>query len=81
MMATARLMVARKLVSVLSWRNPGRFVFLDRTGAAMNMIRGYGWGRRGERLVNAAPHGHWRTTTLRACAAPATLHPSCSTGP
>ncbi|MDB5770381.1 MAG: transposase [Burkholderia sp.] len=28
------------------------------------MVRGYGWGPRGERLVGAAPHGHWRTTTF-----------------
>lgn len=43
-----------------------RFVFLDETGAATNMIRRYGWGPRGERLVDAAPHGHWRTTTFVA---------------
>ena len=43
-----------------------RFVFLDETGAATNMIRRYGWGARGERLVDAAPHGHWRTTTFVA---------------
>jgi transposase len=30
------------------------------------MIRHYGWGPRGERLVDAAPHGHWRTTTFVA---------------
>lgn len=30
------------------------------------MIRRYGWGPRGERLVDAAPHGHWRTTTFIA---------------
>jgi transposase len=30
------------------------------------MVRRYGWGRRGERLIDAAPHGHWRTTTFVA---------------
>ena len=42
------------------------FVFLDETSATTNMIRRYGWGARGERLVDAAPHGHWRTTTFVA---------------
>jgi transposase len=46
--------------------DPERFVFLDETGAATNMIRRYGWGPRSERLVEAAPHGHWRTTTFIA---------------
>lgn len=46
--------------------DPERFVFLDETGAATNMIRRYGWGPRRERLVDAAPHGHWRTTTFIA---------------
>jgi transposase len=30
------------------------------------MIRRHGWGPRGERLVDAAPHGHWHTTTFIA---------------
>jgi hypothetical protein len=30
------------------------------------MVRRYGWGPRSERLVDAAPHGHWRTTTFVA---------------
>jgi transposase len=48
------------------YMDPERFVFLDETGAATNMIRRYGWGPRGERLVDAAPHGHWRTSTFVA---------------
>jgi transposase len=44
----------------------GCFVFLDETSAATNMVRRYGWGMRGERLVDAAPAGHWRTTTFVA---------------
>jgi transposase len=42
------------------------FVFLDETSATTNMVRRYGWGVRGHRLVDAAPHGHWRTTTFVA---------------
>lgn len=40
-----------------------RFVFLDETIASTNMVRLRGWGSRGERLLDATPHGHWRTTT------------------
>ena len=43
-----------------------RFVFLDETGASTNMVRRCGWGPKGERLVDAAPHGPWRTTTFVA---------------
>jgi len=46
--------------------DPASFVFLDETSAATNMVRHYGWGPRSERLVDAAPHGHWRTTTFVA---------------
>jgi transposase len=28
------------------------------------MARLYGWARKGERVVDAVPHGHWRTTTF-----------------
>ena len=46
--------------------DPGRLVFIDETGAATNMVRRHGWAPRGERLVTAAPHGHWHTTTFVA---------------
>ena len=52
-----------------SWQpfmDPERFVFIDETGASTNMVRRYGWAPRGERLVQAAPHGHWCTTTFVA---------------
>jgi transposase len=42
------------------------FVFLDETGTTTAMTRLYGWGPRGERLVDAAPAGHWKTTTFVA---------------
>jgi hypothetical protein len=46
--------------------DPARFVFLDETGVTTKMTRLYGRAQRGERLVDAVPHGHWRTTTLIA---------------
>ena len=46
--------------------DPSRFVFLDETGATTAMTRRYGWGVRGERLIDAAPAGHWKTTTFVA---------------
>ena len=46
--------------------DPAALVFLDETGASTNMVRRYGWSVRGERLVDAAPHGHWHTTTFVA---------------
>ena len=46
--------------------DPASFVFIDETGASTNMVRRHGWSPCGERLVDAAPHGHWRTTTFVA---------------
>src|SRR3954464_13403191 len=43
-----------------------RFVFLDRKAAPPPSPRLYGWSPRGERLVDAAPFGHWKTTTIVA---------------
>jgi transposase len=43
-----------------------RFVFLDETAASSRMTRLRGWNARGERLVDAAPWGHWKTTTFVA---------------
>ena len=43
-----------------------RFVFIDETSATTAMTRRSGWGPTGERLVDAAPAGHWRTTTFVA---------------
>lgn len=45
---------------------PASFVFLDEAGAATDMARRHGWGPEGQRLVDAAPHGHWRATTFVA---------------
>jgi hypothetical protein len=46
--------------------DPTRFVFLDETGATTNMVRRYGRCSRGERLIDATPWGHWKTTTFVA---------------
>jgi transposase len=46
--------------------DPARFVFLDETGTATNLVRRYGRSPSGTRLVAAVPHGHWRTTTVVA---------------
>ena len=43
-----------------------RFVFLDETGTTTNMTRRYGRSPRGQRVVDATPHGHWLTTTFVA---------------
>jgi transposase len=44
---------------------PGEhLVFLDETSATTKMTRRRGRCARGKRLVMAAPHGHWKTTTL-----------------
>ena len=46
--------------------DPGRLVFIDETWAKTNMARRRGRAKRGERLVAAIPHGHWKTTTFVA---------------
>ena len=44
--------------------DPRRLVFVDETWAKTNMTRAHGPAPRGERLADAAPHGHWHTTTF-----------------
>ena len=46
--------------------DPRRLVFIDETWAKTNMIRTYGWGPRGQRVRDKAPHGHWKTLTFLA---------------
>ncbi len=41
-------------------------VFVDETWASTNMARRYGRAPIGERLGDAVPYGHWKTTTLVA---------------
>lgn len=37
-----------------------QLVFLDEFGAATNMTRRFARGKKGERIVCKAPHGHWK---------------------
>lgn len=46
--------------------NPAKLVFIDETWATTNMARPRGRCLRGERLVAAVPHGHWKTSTFVA---------------
>jgi len=46
--------------------NPLHLVFLDETWAKTNMTPLRGRRRRGERLLDAAPFGHWNTSTFLA---------------
>src|SRR6202035_3319715 len=46
--------------------NPVQLVFIDETWATTNMTRLRGRCPRGERLVAAVPHGHWKTSTFVA---------------
>ena len=49
---------------VMPGLDPARLVFIDGTWAKTNMTRTHGYAPRGERLVEAVPHGHWHTTTF-----------------
>jgi transposase len=46
--------------------NPAKLVFIDETWATTNMTRQRGRCPRGQRLVAAVPHGHWKTSTFVA---------------
>ena len=46
--------------------DPAKLVFIDETGANTKMTRRYGRSPRGQRVVDAVPHGHWKTTTFVA---------------
>jgi transposase len=46
--------------------NPAHLVFIDETWATTNMTRSHGRCRRGQRLLAAVPHGHWKTSTFLA---------------
>jgi transposase len=44
--------------------DPARLVFIDETSTNTAMVRLRGRAPRGERLVDYAPHGHWKTITF-----------------
>lgn len=43
-----------------------RLMFIDETSVKTNMSKVTGWAPRGQRLVDHAPFGHWRTQTFVA---------------
>ncbi|SIO55158.1 DDE superfamily endonuclease [Rhodovulum sp. ES.010] len=43
-----------------------RLAFVDETSVKTNMARTTGWAPFGQRLVDHAPFGHWRTQTFVA---------------
>jgi transposase len=55
---------ARWRAEVMPWLTPAKVVFVDETWARTNMTRTHGYAPKGERLVDASPHGHWHTTTF-----------------
>ncbi len=61
----ASLSVVARL-AIASWTRTARFVFLDETATTTAMVRRHGRSRAGARLVDAVPHGHWKTTTFIA---------------
>lgn len=44
--------------------DPARFVFLDESGVATDLLRRDGRSRRGTRVHDHAPHHHWQTSTF-----------------
>jgi len=46
--------------------DPARLVFIDETCTNTSMVRLRGRCPRGERLIDYAPHGHWKTITFVA---------------
>lgn len=46
--------------------DPSRLVFIDETWTKTNMTRLYGWAKRGSRLIDNVPQGHWKTSTFLA---------------
>jgi transposase len=46
--------------------DPAKLVFVDETSTNTMMVRLRGRSPRGERLIDYAPHGHWKTITFVA---------------
>ena len=43
-----------------------RLVFIDETSLNTKMVKTTGWGPKGERVIDYAPFGHWKTQTFIA---------------
>jgi transposase len=54
----------RKWIREQGLLDPARLVFIDETGVNTNMVRLYGRGPRGVRLVDHVPFGDWKTITF-----------------
>ena len=54
----------RKWIREQGLLDPARLVFIDETGVNTNMVRLYGRGPRGVRLVDHVPFGAWKTITF-----------------
>lgn len=46
--------------------DPAHLVFIDETAVSTNMVRLYGRGPRGARVIGEAPQGTWKTITFVA---------------
>ena len=66
----------------LALHDAGRYVFLDETGVATDLLRRYGRSPRGVRLRDYTPCGHWQTHTVIAALRVDGLHaPAVFDGP
>ena len=54
----------RKWIREQAQLDPNKLVFIDETGVNTNMMRLYGRGPRGMRLVDEVPFGEWQTVTF-----------------
>lgn len=54
------------MACVAAVHGSGRVRVSRRDGRHHQHVRRYGWGPRSERVIDAAPFGHWRTTTFVA---------------
>lgn len=54
----------RKWIHEQGLLDPAKLVFIDETSVNTNMVRLYGWGPSGARLVDHVPFGQWETLTF-----------------
>jgi transposase len=54
----------RKWIREQGLLDPAKLVFIDETSVNTNMVRLYGWGPSGVRLVDHVPLGKWETLTF-----------------
>jgi transposase len=54
----------RKWIREQGLLDPAKLVFIDETSVNTNMVRLYGWGPSGVRLIDHVPLGQWETLTF-----------------